>query len=162
MERGLLTWTLSDILGACKRYFCHFCDLRSGTTNSPVHFTYRCIVAGLSLLSSSVMRLKPASPSEISSSMDGGDRMSDVAKNGSKETRKSFENFGHVDLFLPPLSLYVLTGVSRYRYTHSLLSSGGFSVGTNETDDEQNKCRKIEVDRKDRISVVIRDAKSLI
>ena len=88
--------------------------------------------------------------------------MSEVVKNASKETRKSFENSGHVDIFLPPLSLYVLTGVSRYRYTHSLLPSGGFSVGTNETDDEQNKCRKIEVDRKDRISVVFRDAKSLI
>jgi hypothetical protein len=54
---------------------------------------------------------------------------------------------GHVDLLLPPLSLYVLTGNSRYRYTHELLPS-------------QSLFRGIEVTRGHRVSVIFRDART--
>jgi len=127
------------------------------------------VVAGISLLSSSVMRLKPASDSEIANSMDeeedgvegnvndkvvegqDGRSSGDI---GTEQTSKSLEKSGHVDLYLPPLSLYILTGVSRYRYTHGLLPTGSFSVEDNVKD-----LNKIAVDREDRISIVFRDAK---
>lgn len=75
------------------------------------------VVAGLSLLSSSIMRLKPDASLE-----------------------------GHVDLWLPPRSLYVLSGMARYRYTHELLSSHATFQGHT-------------VDRDRRISIIFRDAK---
>ena len=57
----------------------------------------------------------------------------------------------HIDLYLPPLSLYVLSGVARYKYTHELLPTG---------------CRfnfegeELIVHRDRRVSVVFRDAKN--
>lgn len=86
------------------------------------------IVAGLSLKSSSIMRLKP-----------------------DKDFYQS-EMQGHVDLLLPPLSLYVLSGVGRYKYTHELLSSGE-TFSSSETQDA------VKVTRDHRYSVIFRDAK---
>jgi alkylated DNA repair protein alkB family protein 7 len=51
-----------------------------------------------------------------------------------------------VDLFLPPLSLYVLSGPSRYSYTHELLPTGDTFGG-------------VAVERDHRLSVIFRDAK---
>lgn len=100
---------------------CHTIDLdEKGSLNAHVdsiRFSGN-LVAGLSLLSSSVMRLKPA----------------DATSHGS------------VDLYLPPWSLYVLSGVSRYEYTHELLPSGSFYQGNS-------------VERGQRLSVIFRDAK---
>jgi len=126
------------------------------------------VVAGISLLSPSIMRLKPASPSEISSSMNGEDDTThvtgiepqDSSTGGATfEDSKSLDDSGHVDLYLPPLSLYILTGVSRYRYTHALLPSGPFFANNNEEDLKRSESFNIQVDREDRISVVFRDAK---
>ncbi len=113
------------------------------------------IVAGLSLLSPSIMRLKPASPSEIASSDgkgDGNDKSQDCSS-------KSLDNAGHVDLYLPPLSLYVLSGVSRFKYTHELLDSGESFVLDNDDNNNHHHQEEIKVHRKDRISVIFRDAK---
>mmetsp|Transcript_178 Transcript_178/g.214 ORF Transcript_178/g.214 Transcript_178/m.214 type:complete len:260 (+) Transcript_178:147-926(+) len=85
------------------------------------------LVAGISLESSAIMRLKP-----------------------SAELGRDPEE-GYVDLLLTPLSLYVLTGVCRYQYTHELLPSGSIF----EPDDGAS----IVVDRKERLSVIFRDAK---
>ena len=113
--------------GCVKWLPCHAIDLRKDGVLSPhvdsVRFSGH-IVAGLSLQSPSIMRLKP-------------------------HDTPSAQTY-HVDLYLPPLSLYVLSGVSRYNYTHELLSSGEvFHLGQNET---------IQVDRQDRISIIFRDA----
>lgn len=111
------------------------------------------IVAGLSLMSSAIMRLKPASPSEIdtddinTNSYDAKSRKTEVEWGQSK----SLNDAGHVDLLLPPLSLYVLSDMSRFLYTHELLESGSCF-----TDDAGNQTV---VHRKDRISVIFRDAK---
>jgi len=109
---------------------CHAIDLRKDGLLSPhvdsVRFSGG-IVAGLSLQSSSIMRLKPVNDDQL------------------KDTCH------HVDLFLPPLSLYVLSGLSRYKYTHELLNSGQmFHV--------QRNNELIQVDRQDRISIIFRDA----
>lgn len=54
----------------------------------------------------------------------------------------------HIDLLLPPCSLYVLTGESRYNYTHELLPSGSLFRGV------------ASVERGQRLSVIFRDAKT--
>jgi alkylated DNA repair protein alkB family protein 7 len=81
------------------------------------------VVAGISLLSSSVMRLKP-----------------DGEPNG-----------GWVDMYLPPLSLYILSSLSRYRYSHELLPCSSIF--------EKPDGTTILVQRDQRLSVIFRDAK---
>ena len=85
------------------------------------------MVAGISLLSSSIMRLRP----------------------GSEVGRDPEEGF--VDLLLPPLSLYVLSGVSRYEYAHELLPTGSVFESTDGT--------TVEIERDNRVSIIFRDAK---
>jgi len=110
---------------------CHAIDLkRDGELKAHLDSTKFSgdIVAGISLLSSSIMRLKP----------DSGD----------DETQAES---GWVDLLLPSLSLYVLSGVSRYRYSHELLPCG--------TVFEQPDGSGVIVQRDHRLSVIFRDAK---
>jgi len=97
------------------------------------------LVAGISLLSSGIMRLKPENEEESESTAS----TTEVNHKKPKEW---------VDLYLPPLSLYVLSGVSRYRYSHELLPSGSVFHAPN---DEQ-----IQVMRDRRFSIIFRDAKS--
>lgn len=86
------------------------------------------IVAGLSLLSPSIMRLK-------------------------KEDNNSSDDSGHhVDLLLLPLSLYVLSGESRYSYTHELLDSG--SEFCSDLDGSSSV-----IQRGKRLSLIFRDTK---
>eukprot|EP00577_Skeletonema_sp_RCC1716_P022291 CAMPEP_0113429616 /NCGR_PEP_ID=MMETSP0013_2-20120614/32539_1 /TAXON_ID=2843 ORGANISM="Skeletonema costatum, Strain 1716" /NCGR_SAMPLE_ID=MMETSP0013_2 /ASSEMBLY_ACC=CAM_ASM_000158 /LENGTH=216 /DNA_ID=CAMNT_0000318339 /DNA_START=51 /DNA_END=698 /DNA_ORIENTATION=+ /assembly_acc=CAM_ASM_000158 len=59
------------------------------------------IVAGISLLSDSIMRLRPAK----------GEWIDDASDESSG---------GYVDLYLPKLSLYCLHGMSRFHYSHEL------------------------------------------
>ena len=90
------------------------------------------IVSGLSLLSPSIMRLIP-----------------------DQATYQDYQEpvpTGWVDLYLPPLSLYALTGVSRYRYSHELLPSG-------RTFSSSDRSEVRVVDRTHRLSVIFRDAK---
>jgi alkylated DNA repair protein alkB family protein 7 len=100
---------------------CHAIDLHpAGELNAhvdSVRFSGD-VVAGLSLMSPCIMRLKP-------------------------EDNKAS---GHVDLYLPPLSLYVLSGPSRYSYTHELLPTGDSFGG-------------VAVERDHRLSIIFRDAK---
>jgi alkylated DNA repair protein alkB family protein 7 len=86
------------------------------------------MVAGLSLLSTSIMRLRPGS---------------DVGRDPEE---------GYVDMLLPPLSLYVMTGVSRYQYAHELLPTGSTFFAYDGT------CTVVE--RQQRLSIIFRDAKS--
>ena len=79
------------------------------------------LVCGLSLLSDSIMRLRP-------------------------DPEQDDPSRGYVDLHLPILSLYVLSGQSRYRYTHEILPSG-------------SKFRDNVISRGHRLSVIFRDAK---
>ena len=78
------------------------------------------VVAGLSLLSPSIMRFQP------------------------EEQQPQQQQ--HVDLYLPPRSLYVMQGTSRYQYTHELLESG-------------SRFGDVVVERGHRLSVIVRDAK---
>ena len=154
------------------------------------------IVAGLSLLSPSIMRLRPAAPSELelegSSDYDDHDHEHEHEhehdhEHGEKGKSggKALMNEGHVDLYLPPLSLYILSGVSRYRYTHELLACGSTFVfnegnkrGRGHEDaatqatlintqmgedgdgdgDRSEQSGSILIERGDRISVIFRDA----
>ena len=125
------------------------------------------IVAGLSLLSSSIMRLRPAAEySSTDTATIGGDDATEKKKQQESQQHlyepKPTEapDDGHVDLYLPPRSLYVLSGVSRYEYTHELLDDGSvFELqsgdGAGAVDDEN----VIQVARDRRISVIFRDAK---
>lgn len=89
------------------------------------------VVAGVSLLSPSIMRLKPDQEGQENEAPENID--------------------GWVDLYLPPLSLYVLSGISRYRYSHELLPSGSvFEYPDGST---------VTVERDRRLSVIFRDAK---
>jgi alkylated DNA repair protein alkB homolog 7 len=99
---------------------CHAIDLHeTGALNAhvdSVRFSGN-VVAGLSLLTSSIMRFS----------------LADATK-------------GSIDLWLPPRSLYVMSGVSRFDYKHELLPSGGLFKGA-------------PVERGRRLSIIFRDAK---
>ncbi|KAL7511778.1 hypothetical protein ACHAXN_012437 [Cyclotella atomus] len=98
------------------------------------------IVAGISLLSDSIMRLKPCSEEWKSS-------------DANHTASSSLQVEGHVDLYLPKLSLYVLAGMSRFTYTHELLPSGSMFEFTN----AESKIEGVRVDRGRRLSVIFRD-----
>ncbi|CAB9511392.1 AlkB, alkylation repair homolog [Seminavis robusta] len=122
---------------------CHVIDLhKDGELNAhvdSVRFSGD-IVAGLSLLSPSIMRLVPD---------DDGD-----VKHGLVERKKHEAAVGvnWVDLYLPPRSLYVLADAGRYHYSHQLLPSGSVFCSNEEEG-------PITVQRDHRISVIFRDAK---
>jgi alkylated DNA repair protein alkB family protein 7 len=132
------------------------------------------IVAGLSLLSSSIMRLRPASSSElarrdgIESDGDGAgagddlplERQEDADDGGDINTSKALMDAGYVDLYLPPRSLYVLSGVSRYTYTHEILPCNSrFEFGSCHGNGNDNgNGDHVNVQREDRISIMFRDA----
>jgi alkylated DNA repair protein alkB family protein 7 len=94
------------------------------------------IVAGLSLLSDSIMRLKPCSEEWKSCANDD-------------TTPSSMQ----VDMYLPQLSLYVLSGMSRFTYTHELLPSGS----TFESANVEREIKDINVERGRRLSIIFRD-----
>jgi len=105
---------------------CHAIDLKKeGELNAHVDSIKFSgdLVAGISFLSPSIMRLVPDDAPEE----------------------------GWVDLYLPPLSLYALTGVGRYRYSHQLMPTNSTFV----TPDG----KEIIVERDDRLSVIFRDTK---
>jgi alkylated DNA repair protein alkB family protein 7 len=99
------------------------------------------LVAGLSLRSASIMRLMIPEDD-----YGDDDDNSDAPADG---------KVGHVDLYLPPLSLYVLTGVGRYRYSHQLLPDQSTFCLLDDGNDES-----IVVPRDQRLSVIFRDAKA--
>lgn len=118
---------------------CHAIDLKKdGELNAHVDSVKFSgdLVAGISLMSSSIMRLLPHEDGE------GGDV---------KEDKVEGENEGWVDLYLPPLSLYALTGVGRYRYAHLLLPTNSTFTQPDGTE--------VLVERDHRISIIFRDAK---
>lgn len=100
------------------------------------------IVAGLSLLSDSIMRLKPCSDEWKSESEEEGE-----------EGTTAISEDGYVDLYLPKQSLYVLSGMSRFCYTHELLPSGS----TFEFVNTESQIEGINVDRGRRLSIIFRD-----
>jgi alkylated DNA repair protein alkB homolog 7 len=121
---------------------CHAIDLHhDGELNAhvdSVRFSGN-LVAGLSLLSDAIMRLKP---SRDSSSHDSSDEKGDVIP-----TSSTVESSEYIDLLLPRRSLYVLSGMSRYRYSHELLPSGSRFQNT------------VPIPRDRRLSVIFRDTK---
>ena len=112
---------------------CHAIDLsKSGRLDAhvdSVKFSGE-IVAGISLLSDSIMRLRPAKGEWIDDSSD-----------------ESLE--GHVDLYLPKLSLYCLHGMSRFHYSHELLPSDSVF---------EMHGKNVRVTRGRRLSIIFRDA----
>lgn len=116
------------IAPATKWLPCHAIDLKKEGQLSAhvdsVRFSGH-MVAGLSLLSPAIMRLKE------------------------EEEEEKSETF--VDLYLPPNSLYVLTGVGRYEYSHELLPDGSVFGA-----EQKNS---VVVPREQRLSIIFRDAK---
>lgn len=117
---------------------CHAIDLhKQGQLNAHVdsiRFSGD-MVAGLSLLSPSVMRLTPD---------DDGDVKTGLVEHCSRVQ--------WVDLYLPPRSLYVLADAGRYHYSHQLLPSGSVFY-------DDGEGQPVRVERDNRISVIFRDAK---
>lgn len=113
---------------------CHAIDLGNDGTLSAhvdsVKFSGD-IVSGLSLVSSSIMRLRPAA--------------SEKDKDGNSA------GAGYVDIYLPPMSLYVLSGGGRFDYTHELLPCGAIF--------ETENGKKMQIAREKRVSIIFRDAK---
>ena len=72
------------------------------------------IIAGLSLKSSRILRLRKAKDSELPTDLDR--KLFSI--NG-KEDGKTWQQC--YELFLPPRSLYILQGAMRYKYTHEIL-----------------------------------------
>lgn len=98
------------------------------------------LVAGISLLSSSIMRLVP-------------DDSVDEPSEQQQHHEPSLLDRGYVDLHLPPNSLYALTGDGRYSYSHQLLPDS--SVFQSSIDGTETIVR-----RDHRLSIIFRDAKS--
>jgi len=119
---------------------CHAIDYHSNGELNPhvdsVRFSGK-TVSSLSLLSSGVMRLRPAPPMDDAPEDTGNSYQTIV---------KPDLSAGHVDLLLPPRSLYILTGASRYEYTHELLPPNS------------SVFRGSDVPRERRMSVIFRDA----
>ena len=111
---------------------CHAIDLKQKSSEITAHvdsirFSGE-IVAGLSLGSASIMRLQQPILSatnnidvDVDVDVDVDNSDDDDDNNDQKEDNSGD---GHVDLYLPPLSLYVLSGVGRYELTHEILPSG--------------------------------------
>lgn len=140
---------------------CHAIDLhKSGKLSAHVDsikFSGH-IVAGLSLMSPSILRLKPAAPTEIGVHEEKLNTLiCNYEKDETIET-KCVEGEGHLDLFLPSRSLYVLSGPSRYLYTHEILPCGSTFQGE-ATLGEINETENIIVIRDRRISIIFRDNK---
>jgi len=103
------------------------------------------IVAGISLLSDAIMRLKPCS-----------DEWKIKIDDGKTTSPNQLKDSGHVDLYLPKQSLYVLSGMSRFSYTHELLPCGS-SFDFIDADDSQIVRETINVERGRRLSIIFRD-----
>ncbi len=135
---------------------CHAIDLSANGELKPhvdsVKFSGK-IVAGLSLISDAIMRLRPSA------------KEWECEKKDNEHSVGCGVSDGYVDLFLPKLSLYVLSGMSRYSFTHELLpSSATFELrhedrGADVID--KNRCENISIDRGRRLSIIFRDAKSV-
>lgn len=97
------------------------------------------LIAGLSLLSTRIMRLAPADHNFLSSS----------GSSAFHDTESPSPPQDIIELLLPPGSLYILTGPLRFDYTHEILgneSSGNSSSGSSSFP----ACER-------RISIVLRD-----
>ena len=137
---------------------CHAIDLSVNGELKPhvdsVKFSGK-IVAGLSLVSDAIMRLRPSA------------KEWECEKKDTEHSVGFGDSERYVDLFLPKLSLYVLSGMSRYSFTHELLpSSATFELrhedrGADVID--KNRCENISIDvlRGRRLSIIFRDAKSV-
>jgi len=125
---------------------CHAIDLKKdGQLNAhvdSVRFSGH-LVAGLSLLSPAIMRLRhPPPPDEH-----------DKEQEEQSSLLSDDNDAGHIDLLLPPKSLYVLQGFARYECSHELLPDKSVFDASLQT---------ITVSRDQRLSIIFRDAKQEI
>lgn len=89
------------------------------------------IVAGLSLLSTAIMRFVPAPQPSSEENYD-----------------MRIEPIRYIDALLPPRSLYVMAGSIRYDYTHEILPTGSSFAGG------------APLTRARRLSIIFRDTKN--
>lgn len=102
------------------------------------------LVAGLSLGTMAIMRLQPAKMTNDDDDEESKKEIQDTAPDAEDGQD------GHVELLLPPRSVYALTRQSRYGYTHELLPTEAVFAGTGET----------VYRNENRWSVIFRDAKA--
>ena len=103
------------------------------------------VVCGISLLSDSIMRLRPSREPPENGNQLGQPHQQSCSSPDAND---------YIDLYLPKNSLYVLSGLSRYEYTHELLPSR--SEFTLVKDGEYN-VDVITVERGRRLSIIFRD-----
>lgn len=131
---------------------CHAIDLHAdGELNAHVDSVRYSgdIVSGLSLLSPAIMRLCPDDTSNVETESEPNETRKSSSRTHQGQSDSSTS--GHVDLYLPHCSLYVLSGTSRYDYSHELLPTGSiFTSAGNES---------IVVRRDRRLSIIFRDTK---
>ena len=117
------------------------------------------IVAGLSLLSPSIMRLVPDDDGHVHQhNYDDNHTAEQNTNHNTKYQHGIVDSIKHqgvhwIDLYLPPRSLYVLADAGRYHYSHRLLPSGSVFYDT------VHGGEPITVEREHRISVIFRDSK---
>jgi len=111
------------------------------------------MVAGISLASPSIMRLRPSAHDDDNNNNNNNDDNNN--DNTEHQQQQTTEQEHWVDLYLLPRSLYVLTGMSRFEYTHELLPSGSIFCLKNDHDETT----MMTVERQQRISLIFRDGK---
>jgi hypothetical protein len=136
---------------------CHIIDLHpEGELNAHVDSIRYSgnIVAGLSLLSDSIMRLRPSSSSDNThDNTPTNDTSSSSLLCGVDDHYNQNDAGRYVDLYLPINSFYVLSDMSRYEYTHELLPTMSYF----RKDDHQQQ-QQLPVIRSQRYSIIFRNA----
>ncbi len=107
-------------------------------------------ICGLSMLSSRVMRLSLDWQDTPESSIRCSVKKSELPISNEQGLSSIYPK--EIDLFLPKHSLYIMKGIWRYHYAHSVLGQ----KDSQETTNQSQQLPAIEFDR--RVSIIFRDA----
>lgn len=112
-------------------------------------------ICGLSLLSSRVMRLSLDWQDTPESSIRCTVKKSELPMVKDEQSNSSAYP-KTIDLFLPKYSLYIMKGVWRYHYSHSVLGHKDCEEAASSPEEQSEKNQAIAFDR--RVSIIFRDA----
>lgn len=141
---------------------CHVIDLHvDGELNAHVDSIRYSgnIIAGLSFQCHSIMRLRPSIQESQDQQQDQDQEQHDQQQQYGQliqDHNHNNNNQHYIDLLLPINSLYVLSGMSRYNYTHEILSANDSYQSPMITSSTANDMKFRNTNR---ISIIFRDAK---